>query len=77
MNERHHMEAFYSVSQLDKHSNQLVIAKLGSILVLDQLSQVAIFTILGQNVQLVVGLPAVVKPKEFVSPQFLSERIVK
>ena len=77
VNQLRHMAGLDGIGKLDEHANQLVVAKLRSISASNQLGQVAVFAILGQNVELVVRLPAIVEPESacsygFYEPVFTS-----
>ena len=63
MNKVHRVTTFDGIGQLNKHPNQLIVAELGPVLILNQLGQVSILTVPSEQMKLVVNLPVVVQPK--------------
>ena len=63
MNEVHRVAALDGIGQLDEHSNQLIVAEFGPVLILDQLGQVSILTVFSEQMKLIINFPVVVQPK--------------
>ena len=72
VNQLRHMTGLHGIGKLDEHADQLIVAKFRPISAPNQLGQVTVLTILCQNVELVVGLPAIVKPKSLCSYDFMT-----